>query len=75
MLTATVDDSWLLIIHLLWIIVVGRDSSVGIATRYVPVWGSNPDGDEVYCNLWGPSILLYKRYRVILEGKGSEAWC
>jgi len=41
------------------LILRGRDSSVGIATRYGP---------------WGPPNLLYKEYRVYPAGKAAEAW-
>jgi len=52
-----------------YIKMMGRDSSVGIATRYgvrMPVGGEifriRPDRP------WGPSSLLYGRYRVCLPG-------
>ena len=57
----------------------GRDSSVGIATRYglgrsgdrIPVGGdaifrTRPDRP------WGPSSLLYNGYRVFPEGKAAD---
>jgi hypothetical protein len=59
---------------------MGRDSSVGIATRYgleVPViesrWGgeifpTRPDRP------WGPCSLLYNGYRVFPGGKAAWAW-
>ena len=56
---------------------VGRDSSVSIATRYgLTVWGSNPrGGGEIFRNRpdrpWGPTSLLYNRYRSFLRVKRS----
>ena len=59
---------------------VGRDSSVGIATRYEQdgpgiesrwrgeIFSSRPDRP------WGPPSLLYNRYRVIPGGKAAGAW-
>jgi hypothetical protein len=52
---------------------VGRDSSVGIATRYgLDVHGSNPGGGEIFCTRpdrpWGPPSLLYEGYRVSFPG-------
>ena len=60
-------------------IIVGRDSSVGIATRYVldgpgieSRWGggfrTRPDRP------WGPSTLVYNGYRVVPGGKAAEGW-
>ena len=57
----------------------GRDSSVGIATRYglhgpriESRWGeifrTCPDRP------WGPPSLLYNGYRVFPGGKAAEAW-
>ena len=60
---------------------MGRDSSVGIATRYgldVPGiesrWGgeifrTRPDRP------WDPPSLLYNGYRVVPGGKAAGAWC
>jgi len=60
---------------------MGRDGSVGIATRYVLVglgiesqWGgenfrTRPDRP------WGPPSLLYNGYRVFPRGKAAGAWC
>ena len=59
----------------------GRDSSVGIATRYgldgpgiESRWGgeifrTRPDWP------WGPPSLLYNGYRVFPGGKAAGAWC
>ena len=49
--------------------VVGRDGSVGIATRYGLDWpGSNTGGGRVFRTHpdwpWGPPGLLYNGYRV-----------
>jgi hypothetical protein len=54
-------------------IVVGRDSIVGVATRYgLAVRGSNPVGGEIFCTCpdrpWGPRSLLYSGYRVSFPG-------
>ena len=57
----------------------GRDSSVGIATRYGldgprsnsgegEIFGTRPDQP------WGPSSLLYNGYRVFPGGKTAGAW-
>ena len=53
---------------------MGRDSSVGKATRYVldgpgiePRWGTRPDRP------WGSSSLLYDGYRVFIGGKAAGA--
>ena len=59
--------------------IVGRDSSVGIATRYgLTVRGSNPSGGENFRTRpdrpWGPPSLLYNGYRVIPGGKAAGAW-
>jgi len=52
---------------------VRRDSSVGIATRYVLYGGGvifpNPPNRS-----WSPPILLYIGHRVIPGGKTAEAW-
>ena len=58
---------------------MGRDSSVGIATRYVlAVRGSNPGGGEIFRirpdRPWGPPNLLYNGYRVFPGGKAAGAW-
>jgi len=43
----------------------GRDSILGIATRWVR--GSNPGRDEIFCTLpdrpWGSPSLLHNGYR------------
>jgi hypothetical protein len=62
-------------------VLVGRDSSVGVATRY------ELDGPEIEClgggvgifricpnRSWGPFSLLYHVYRVIPGGKAAGAW-
>ena len=52
---------------------VGRDSVIGIATRYGwTVRGSNPGGARFSAHPdrhWGPLRLLYNGYRVFPEGK------
>ena len=57
---------------------MGRDSSVGIATRWT-VWGSNPGGSEIFRTRpdrpWGLPSLLYSEYRVVAGGKVAGAWC
>ena len=52
---------------------VGRDSAVGIASRYgLDGPGINPDGGEIFRTrpdrLWGPPIFLYNGYRVSFPG-------
>jgi len=58
---------------------VGRDSSVGIATRY----GLDGPGIESWWGKifrtcpdrpWDPPSLLYNGYRVFPGGKAAEAW-
>ena len=52
-------------------VIVGRDSSVGIATRWT-VRGSNPGGGEVFAPVQTDSPnLLYNGYWVILGGKSG----
>jgi hypothetical protein len=51
----------------------GRDSSVGIETRY------GLDGPGIEYRLrpnrsWGPACLLHNGYRVFLGGKAAGAW-
>ena len=58
----------------------GRDSSVGITTRYGldgpgiesrgagKIFSTRPD------RLWGPPSPLYNRYRVFIGGKAVGAW-
>jgi hypothetical protein len=58
---------------------MGRDSSVGIATRYrLDGPGSNPGEGEIFRTLpdrpWVPPSLLYNGYRVFPGGKSGEAW-
>jgi hypothetical protein len=57
----------------------GPGSSVGIATDYRLVWGSNPTGGEIFCTCpdwpWGPPSLLYSVYRAFTVGKAGGAWC
>ena len=57
---------------------MGRDSSVGIATGYgLEVRGSNPNGGEIFRTCpdrpWGPPSLLYNGYRVFPGGKAAGA--
>ena len=59
---------------------MGRDSSVGIATRY-GLDGPGIEsrwGDEIFLTrphrAWGPSSLLYNGYRVFPGGKAAGAW-
>jgi hypothetical protein len=65
--------------NVLWIIFssTGRDSSVGIATRWT-VRGSNPGVGENFRTHpdrpWGPPSLLYSGYRVFPGGKAAESW-
>jgi hypothetical protein len=58
---------------------VGRDSSVGIATRYglegpgtESRWGRDFPPSSILP--WSPPSLLYNRYRVFPEGKAAGAW-
>jgi hypothetical protein len=71
-----VADRFMLFTPFCW----GRDSSVGIATRYSlecpgieSRWGRvfphRPDRP------WGPPSLLYNEYRVFPVGKAAGAWC
>ena len=59
----------------------GRDSSVGIATRYGldGPEGSNPGGGDIFRTRpdrpWGPPNLLYNGYRVFPGGKAAGTWC
>jgi len=58
---------------------VGRDSFIGIATRYgLDGRGSNPGGNEIFRTCperpWGPSSLLYNEYLVFPGGKAVGAW-
>ena len=58
---------------------VGRDSSVGIATRYgLDGPESNPGGSEIFRTRpdrpWGSPILLYDGYRMYSRGKVAGAW-
>ena len=60
----------------------GRDSSVGIATRYGldgPGIKSRLWGGEIFRirpdRPWGPLSLLYNEYRVFPGGKAAGAWC
>ena len=58
---------------------MGRDSSVGIATRYGldgPGIESRWGGDFPHCSdrPWGPPNLLYNGYRVFPGGKVVGAW-
>jgi len=58
---------------------MGRDSSVGIATRYgLGVRGSNAGGGEIFRirpdRPWGPPSLLYSGYWVFPGCKADGAW-
>ena len=58
---------------------MGRDSSVGIVTRYgLVVRGSNPGEGEIFRirpdRPWGLPSLLYNGYRVFPGGKADGAW-
>jgi hypothetical protein len=55
------------------VVVIGRDSSVGIATRYgLDSPGFEPGGEEIFCirpdHSWGPPSLLHNGYRLFLSG-------
>ena len=59
---------------------MGRDSSVGIATRYgLDGPGSNPGGGEIFCTRpdrpCGLTSLLYNGHRFFPRGKAAGAWC
>jgi hypothetical protein len=60
---------------LIYGVVMGRDSSVGIATGY----GLDGPGIEIFRTRpdrpWGPPSLLYNGYRVFPGGKYAGAWC
>jgi len=67
------------IIIIIIVVIVGRDSSVGIATRYrLHGPGSSPGGGEIFRTCpdrsWGPPSLLYNGYRVFPECKAPGAW-
>ena len=58
----------------------GRDSSVGIATRYgLDGPGIESGGGEIFRTRpdrrWGPTSLLDSGYRVFPGGKEAGAWC
>jgi hypothetical protein len=58
---------------------MGRNSSVGIATRYgLDGPGSNLGGGEIFRTRsdrpWGPPSLLHNGYRVFPGGKAAGAW-
>jgi hypothetical protein len=64
--------SWLVLKNIVFLS-VGRDSIVGIATRYgLDDPGSNPGGGEIFRTRpdrpWGPPSLLYNGYRVSFPG-------
>ena len=61
---------------------MGRDSSVGIATRYGlngPGIESRWGGGEIFRTRpdqpWGLPSLLYSGYRVFPGGKAEGTWC
>jgi hypothetical protein len=64
---------------MLYTVIVGRDSSVGIVTRYgLDGPGiENPGGWEIFRTRpdrpWGPSNLLYNGYRVFTGSKATGA--
>jgi len=55
---------------------VGRDSTVGTATRFGP--GIECGGGKIFRTRpdrpWGPPSLLYNAYRVFPGGKAAGAW-
>jgi hypothetical protein len=58
---------------------MGRDSPVGIATRYGGTFrGSNPGGYEIFRTRpdrpWVPPSLLYNGFRVFRSGKVAGVW-
>jgi len=58
---------------------MGRDSSVGKATRYcLIVPGSKSGGSDIFRTRpdrrWGPPSLLYNAYGVLPGGKAAGAW-
>ena len=62
--------------------IMGRDSSVGIATHYGldgPGIESRWGGGEIFCTRpdlpWGLTNLLYNGYRVLPGSKAAGAWC
>ena len=60
-------------------LIVGRDSAVGIATRYgLDGPGIESRWLEIICarpeRPWGPPSLLYNGYRVFPGGKAAGAW-
>jgi hypothetical protein len=61
--------------------IVGRDSSVGIATRYgldgpriESRWGGEIFRRTRPYRPWGPPSLLFNGYRVFPGGKAARAW-
>ena len=60
-------------------LMMGRDSSVDIATRYgLDGPGNKFRGCDIFCTFpdrpWGPRSLLHNGYRVVPVGKGAGAW-
>jgi hypothetical protein len=54
-------------------VLMDRDSSVGMATRYgLDCPGFEPGGEEIFCirpdHPWGPPSLLHNGYRLFLSG-------
>jgi hypothetical protein len=65
--------TWHSMFNMLLLVSRGRDSVVGIATRYGwTVGGSNPSGGEIFRTRpdrsWGPPSLLYNRHWVSFPG-------
>jgi hypothetical protein len=68
-----------LYIYILWIVMLGPGSSVGIATEYGldGPWIESRWGEIVRKppdRPWGPLSLLYNGYRVFHGGKAAGAW-
>jgi hypothetical protein len=58
---------------------MGRDNSVGIASRYgLGGQGIDPGGGEIFRTRpdrpWGPPSLLYNGYQVFPGGKAAGVW-
>ena len=64
---------------MVWLEVVDRGSSAGIATRYgLDGPGIESQRGEIFCTrpdrLLGPPSLLYNRYLVFPGGKAAGEW-